>query len=147
MTFVRTELDLTERFIRGLENYDLTADEIKNWTYVGGGHTTNRELHKILDQKFKVNFPTSDPIELEDTCVCGHPIQQNAFISDGERILVLGSCCVKRFLTTGTKKTCRKCKKPYRGCYLECKSCRPYNNPDKVCKRCGCVYQYKCRGC
>ena len=147
MSFVKTDIELTKRFIDGLKEYNLTKDEIKDWTYVGGGHTTDARLNTILNQTFKIHFPDSDVPELEHTCVCGHPIQLNAFISDGERILVLGSCCVKRFTATGIKKTCRKCKKPYRGSYLDCSACRPGVFGEKVCKTCGCIYRFVCSNC
>lgn len=147
MSFVKTELELTERFIKGLKNYSLTKEEIQGWYYVGGGHTQNTRMNALLNQIFFSHFPTSPVPELENECVCGHPIQLNAFISDGERILVLGSCCVQRFVTTGIKKTCRKCKRPYKGCYLECPTCRPVFGAQKVCKHCGTVIRRFCPTC
>lgn len=124
MSFEKVTLELSQRFVNGLKSYDLTKEEIENWRYVGGGHLTNSLRHELLQQRFKKEFPEVDPPGLEARCVCGHPIQENAFISDGENLLVLGSCCVRRFTKTGTKKTCGLCGNLWKGKTILCSSCR-----------------------
>ena len=116
--------EIGKRFLEGLKNYNLTADEVKDWWYCGGGHTTQIERHRILADLFRSHFPDSDYPELEENCVCGHPIQENAFITNGEQLLVLGSCCVKRFTNSGTKRVCKNCKQPWKG------------DPKRFCKKC-----------
>lgn len=118
-------LELSERFIKGLLDYNLTKDEIKDWRYVGGGHTTDDRKNDILNNKYRRYFPKAKQIPpLTDSCICGHPIQENAFISDGKHLLILGSCCVKRFLPKGLKQTCKKCGCFWKGQNILCKDCR-----------------------
>lgn len=119
-------IELSKRFIKGLQEYNLTKEDIQGWHYVGGGHTTNPILNIVLKERFHRHFPGEDVPELEHRCVCGHPIQENAFITDGSNILVLGSCCVRRFLPNGTKLTCTRCKRPYKGKHRVCGTCRGY---------------------
>ena len=98
--------NISERFIRGLKDYNLTVDEVKQWRYCGG----NRGSHKNY---FKLSCPNDDIPEHTTECVCGHRIQENCYITDGHNILVLGNCCVKRFIPKSGR-TCERCGKPHR---------------------------------
>ena len=66
---------LTERFIRGLEQYNLTYDEIikGNWKYCGG----DRGRHFNY---FKLFWGDDDLPEHENECVCKHYIENNCYI-------------------------------------------------------------------
>lgn len=97
---------LTERFIRGLQEYNLTVEEVRGWKYCGG----NRSRHLNY---FKLCCPDDDIPEHTDKCACGHHISENCYITDGVRILVLGNCCIKRFIPKA-KRTCERCDKPHR---------------------------------
>jgi hypothetical protein len=119
-----SETELTIRFINGLKNYDLTKEEIKDWKYAGGGHIEDEAKNKLLNEKFKKKYPKGKIPDLVHHCVCGHRIKENAFITNGKQLLTLGNCCVKRFCETGTKKTCNKCGKLWRGKTLECRECQ-----------------------
>jgi hypothetical protein len=122
------ETVLQTRFLNGLQNYNLTQDEIQNihkWTYCGDTSFRGRE-------KFKQLCPNTPFPPLTNECVCGHAIVQNCFITDGNQILILGSCCVKRFTITGTKQTCEKCKTPHKNRVVNrCNRCRL-----KYCDKC-----------
>jgi hypothetical protein len=124
MELVEKELELSLRFINGLKEYSLSKEEIKSWRYVGGGHLDHEGKNQLLNEKFKKQFPKAPLPPLVEHCVCGHRIKENAFITDGKQILVLGNCCVRRFCDTGTKKTCNLCGKLWRGKTLTCPECR-----------------------
>lgn len=124
MELVEKNLEMSKRFVEGLKNYDLTKEEIQDWYYVGGGHTNNPYRNMILNQKYLRYYPKAKIPPLTDECVCGHRIQENAFISNGKQLLILGSCCVKRFTEKGTKQVCKGCKQLWKGKSVYCKKCK-----------------------
>ena len=96
---------MIERFIKGLEYHDVTLEEIQSggWRYCGGegGH---RERY------FELSSPTLKRPTHKTKCVCGHPIQDNCYITNGVVVLVLGNVCVKRFLPAEKSgRTCSVC--------------------------------------
>jgi uncharacterized protein (DUF3820 family) len=96
----KTELNL----IKGLKKHNITYEMIKDGTvkYCGGNKGSHLNYFKI--------FFTSDR-ELpkpEDKCICGHFIVDNCYITDGKEIIVLGNCCIKRFVPK-CGRTCEKC--------------------------------------
>ena len=150
MTTKKPTLELTKRFIKGLQNYNLTYEEIKNgkWKYSGGnakGHLNYFRTcygdKKLPDHKFK--------------CICGHAIKENCYITDGKEIITLGNCCIKKFLPEGKSgRTCEDCGKPHRNRKdNKCHDCRDikYNTPiENNCRTCGikCNSKYKyCYNC
>ena len=137
---IMASVDLTAKFIKGLENYSITYDEIKNsnWKYCGG--RTGSHL-----KYFKLCCKDDDLPDAVDECVCGHRIQQNCYITDGERILVLGNCCIKKFIPKSSR-TCEDCGNPHKNRKVnKCNKCR-----GGTCEICGakCNEEYwKCIGC
>ena len=99
--------DIESRFIRGLENYDLTKQDIEEggWFYCGGRSGRHLNYWNMLNQQRKK--PWSFP-DLINECVCGHSIIQNCYITNKKQILTLGSCCIKRFIKNN-KRTCIEC--------------------------------------
>ena len=114
-------MDLTNRFIQGLLNYNLTVEEIQNgkWRYCGGNKKSHYRYFNIFF-KNKVKLP-----EYEPNCVCGQYIVENCYITNGDKIMVLGNCCIKKFLPKNLSgRTCRVCKKPHK------------NQKDNLCHEC-----------
>jgi len=114
-------MNLTERFLKGLAEYNLTQDDIVNsgWCYCGGNQGSHHNYFKIFFNN-KVDLPLQ-----EHNCVCGHYIVENCYITDGKGILALGNCCIKRFLPQDKSgRTCRVCKKPHK------------NRKDNLCHNC-----------
>ena len=114
--------ELSERFKRGLENYDLTLQEIieSGWKYCGGDYDSHKNYWILL-------FGENEPLlHHEDECVCGHSITNNAYICNRAEteFLVLGSCCIKRFIDKGCRRTCSRCGTPHQ------------NRRDNYCKKC-----------
>lgn len=131
-------LDLTDRFIKGLMEYNLTVDEIKNWKYCGGNYNPHYNY-------FRLCCPNDDLPDYEDRCACGHKIVENCYITDGEQILVLGNCCIKRFIPK-CGRTCEICEQPHKNRKVNrCNECR-IGICDKCNNECNKNYKicYKC---
>ena len=119
---------LTDKFIKGLQKYNISYDMIKEgkWKYCGGD--TGRHL-----KYYKLCFPSKDPLDTVDKCVCGHKIFENCYITDGDEIVVLGNCCIKRFIKKSSR-TCDQCGNPHRNRKVnKCNECRR-----GTCESCGC---------
>ena len=140
-----TTMNLRKRFINGLKEYNLTEEEIKNWKYCGG----NQGRHFNY---FKLSCPNEDLPEQVDECVCGHYIQENCYITNGDEILILGNCCIKKFIPKSGR-TCDDCGKPHQNRVInKCNDCRPKNiSKNKTCEDCGKPHQNylvnKCNDC
>uniref|UniRef100_A0A6C0BA18 DM2 domain-containing protein n=1 Tax=viral metagenome TaxID=1070528 RepID=A0A6C0BA18_9ZZZZ len=121
MTAITPTVKLTERFIEGLKNYNVTYDEIikGNWKYCGGRSGCHLNY-------FKVSCKNDDLPKQQDKCICGHAISENCYITNDEFILVLGSCCIKKFLPkTKSSRTCEKCGDPHKNRKVNrCNKCR-----------------------
>ena len=132
--------ELTARFIKGLQNYNVTYDEIKNgkWKYCGG----NKDEHFNY---FKLVFPNYDIPPYTNECICEHNIIENCYITNGEEILILGNCCIKKFISKSSR-TCELCQKPHKNRIVNrCNDCRK-----GLCDNCGktCNEKYKkCYDC
>lgn len=143
--------ELTEKFIKGLQNHNLSYEDIKknNWTYCGGNKPGSRLRY------FKLFFGHTDTPDHESKCVCGHTIKENCYITDRKEILVLGNCCIKKFMPKGKSgRTCEDCGKPHRNRKdNKCHDCREikYNTPiENRCRKCDikCNSKYKyCYNC
>ena len=87
-----TIMTVSKRFSNGLKRYNITTEEIRdNWKYCGGDKGRHLNYYQIV-------CPDEEPPDKEDRCICGHRIKENCYITDGNLILTLGNCCVKRFL-------------------------------------------------
>lgn len=98
---------LRKRFEEGLKQYNLTIEEIETWKYDGGDwdyHLSNwrRKYGEVPTPAKKYN------------CICGQKIENNCYITDDIMRLIIGSCCIKRFLKNGFKRFCTECEEPIR---------------------------------
>jgi len=142
--------ELTEKFIKGLQNHNLSYEDIKNnnWTYCGGDTKSHFEY-------FKIFFKHTDTPTPKSKCICGHAIKENCYITDRKEILTLGNCCIKKFMPKGKSgRTCEDCGKPHRNRKdNKCHDCREikYNTPiENRCRKCDikCNSKYKyCYNC
>lgn len=136
----QASLELTAKFIKGLQNYSLTYDETKNgnWKYCGG--ESGRHLNY-----FKISCPNDKLPEHVDECVCEHHISENCYITDGELLLILGNCCIKKFVPKSTR-TCEMCDQPHKNRIVNrCNDCR-IGICDECDEKCSEKYKkcYKC---
>lgn len=126
-------MDFNKKFAKGLlEKYGLTPEELKNYIYVGSNRDKGREYFR---EKFPDNTPFPDD---EKQCVCGHNIQENCYVCPDPRngpygIVVLGNCCVKKYIREKRSKTCQDCGEKHRNRNVDlCHNCR-----DDICLDCG----------
>lgn len=81
----------------------------------------------------------------ENMCICGKPnLIHLSWVQRKDEptspLILVGSCCVKKFFPkdekTNTRLVCMRCKKPYKhGKYVECKTCRE-RHKYKQCELC-----------
>ena len=120
---------LTKKFIKGLMEYNLSIEEIQNgdWKYCGGDK--GRHLNY-----FKLTCPEDDLPGWTNECVCSHAIVENCYITDGDNILILGNCCIKKFMPEGLSgRTCSLCDAPHKNRIVDrCNDCR-----EGLCDGCG----------
>ena len=142
----------SDRFLKRVENelseYGMTLKDLEGWEYCGG----TKDQHLTY---FRMRFGNIPLPEHVNKCLCRHPIVENCYITDGKEILVLGNCCIKRFVPKCTR-TCEICGDPHKNRTINrCNICR-----DKgFCKKCKkkidlkytlcytCKYPNKCRDC
>lgn len=115
---------LSHRFIEGLEKYNLTYEEIKDWKYAGG----NKGRH--YNYFVMICGDNAKPLPHTNNCVCNHYIEENCYIRNGNDFLILGNCCIKKFIPMNTR-TCKYCNSPHR------------NRKNNICN--GCRKKYKVR--
>ena len=114
--------NISKQFIRGLENHNLSLEQInkEGWGYCGGDRS-GRNNHFNLHYKHKYNL--KEP-PYTSKCICGHDIEENCYITNKKNILVLGNCCIKRFIDNSGK-TCDKCGEQHKNFKVNrCNNCR-----------------------
>ena len=125
-----TSIKLTEAFLKGLETHNLSYEMIlaNNWRYCGGDNGSHFRY-------FKLCFPNRILPEKVKNCVCSHAIKENCFITDGDRILILGNCCIKKFIPKKGR-TCEVCGDTHKNTKTNrCKICNLKRL--KKCNKCG----------
>jgi len=109
------------RFEEGLKKYNLTLEEIQDgpWQYIGGNQGRHCEYYKLI-----YGWEPELDHEWVGECVCGHEITENCYISNGDETLILGNCCIKRFVPKSGR-TCELCSKPHKNRIVDrCNDCR-----------------------
>jgi hypothetical protein len=134
---------LSQRFIEGLQQFNISYKEIIDggWKYCGGNREGRHQNY------YKMVFPNKRLPEKKDYCVCGHAIKENCYITNETYVLVLGNCCIKRFMPgDNSGRTCSTCGKSHKNRIVNrCKECRK-GVCDKCDKRCNPSYKlcYDC---
>lgn len=128
--YMSNVVTLSEKFIKGLKLHNLDYDTIvrEKWYYAGGDTGRHaRYYDKCCPDK---NIPPH-----ANKCVCGHFIKQNCYITNGEHILVLGNCCIRKFIKKSFR-TCKVCSKKHKNRKDNlCHNCRRDKNISR-CERC-----------
>ena len=107
-------------FVNGLKDRGLNYnDVINNWKYCGGDDKAHLNYWSLINGKEELP-------EHEDKCVCGHKIKKNCYLEYNDEILILGSCCIKRFLPKNSAgRTCDECGKSHRNRKInKCNDCK-----------------------
>lgn len=141
MELPESQLNLSEKLIRGLKKYNLTLNDLRTFKYCGGDgggipESDEEEVKKTRHSNYyKLMFGNKDFPHRVHNCICGHEINENCYISDGNQMLILGNCCIKRFIPPELSgRTCELCKNPHKN--------RKYN----LCNDCKVTYK-RCDGC
>ena len=135
----RPSTELTRKFIQGLEAHGLTYEEVKqNWKYAGGNMGSHLNYYNLC-------YSHLEPPAILDRCVCEHLIKENCYATNGRDFLVIGNCCIKKFLSKKTR-TCDECGEPHKNRIVNrCNLCRQ-GRCDSCGISCGTIYKtcYKC---
>ena len=93
----RPNTELTRKFIQGLEAHGLTYEDVKQiWKYAGGNMGSDLNYYNLC-------YSHLEPPAILDRCVCEHPIKENCYATNGKYFLVIGNCCIKKFLAKKTE--------------------------------------------
>ena len=94
-------------FYENLNILDISYENIKKCTYAGGNgrkrikftneyyYDKNNRYYKYFLLKYGENAIFPDDVKY---CVCGHEITENCYITNGNIIIVLGNCCIRKYL-------------------------------------------------
>lgn len=109
------DLELSRKFLEGLwEKYKMTRQDLIEGGYnYCGGDKDDKEQSIFYRTYFEERFEGRKALKEVSRCVCGHAIYYNCYICNGDddydSILILGSCCVRKFIPNGMKQI-HKCK-------------------------------------
>ena len=115
------DINFIRRFAKGLKEYGVDyEDVVNNWKYCGGDYGAHLRYFRLTNPNMTIH-----ELEPQKSCVCGHKIRRNCYISKDENILVLGSCCIRRFMKNSTR-TCSNCGAKHKNRkYDLCNKCKP----------------------
>lgn len=123
---------LQERFYVNIYAKEgVTREELERiWRYAGGDRGSHYNYFRLVYRGRGV------APEHAEYCFCETKIKENCYISNGERILPIGNCCIKRFMPEGMRgRTCERCDAPHRNRIVNrCNDCRR-----GLCDRCDVV--------
>jgi len=95
------------------------SDNFADYSYCGGD--SGRHTHKRMLSGMKAP-------KHEDDCLCGHDIKWNCYLMKTRQpeigAIVVGSCCIERFIPTGMRLACKECGAAHR------------NRKDNICNDC-----------
>jgi hypothetical protein len=136
------KLSLCQRFIDGLKYHNLTLEDIEeNYRYAGGDYDEHNRY-------FMLCFQEEQRPPFSSNCVCSQNIFRNAYITDGSRFVVVGSCCITRFVPRERRRrTCNICGAPHKNRVVnKCNKCR-VGRCDKCDESCSHSYNtcYDCK--
>ena len=111
--------EMTHKFINGLAAIGLTYEEFKQiWKYGGGNRGSHLNYYNLC-------YSHLAPPMWADSCVCGQRlVKENCYATDGTDFIVIGNCCVKKFMPKCTR-TCDNCGEPHKNRIVNrCNTCR-----------------------
>lgn len=92
-----------------LKPYGLEFSDLANFRYVGGNENSHLNYYKMEYNGKYPNIPQSEE------CICGHQIKENCYITNDKIFVVIGNCCIKKFIPKDKQgRTCKMCRKSHR---------------------------------
>ena len=113
-----------EAIIKTLKKYDICFREFESFKYAGN----NKDERGI--KIFYMTFGHHNYPEYSLTCLCNTNITNNYYVTNNKKeiILVMGKCCIKQFVKTGTKLLCEICNEPHKNrLQNRCNECKNKN--------------------
>lgn len=153
--------NFSTKIINAVSRLGIDIFSLMHFKYCGDNTTTMRK--KYINEIFnygKLGEPKFyNGIEQSNHCICGSKIKYNYYITNYSFIYIVGSCCVKKFLSqAGSMKTCTICQAVHNNrkknlcshCrvigYTSCNYCGIYSY-DSTCSDCVKKYNIKCKIC
>jgi len=126
---------LTKAFIRGLkEKHNMEYDDVKTWIFCGGQANPNvdntPDEFMAYENYFRLCFPNKPFPDIDNKCVCDVNLVHNCYMrkdvnSPVDDILIIGSCCIKKFIEAGKVRKCYKCNADHKNRkYNLCNGCK-----------------------
>lgn len=143
-----------KKISKNLKKLDITFEEFQNDFRRAGGYNPNDERKDaILKREWEQTFKNKERPTHVNHCLCNHYIEDNRYIKhfkNNDTILILGSCCIKRFMKYCSK-MCEICDKPHKNRKdNKCNKCRN----KAICPDCNEIYKLnyykdnlKCNNC
>jgi len=103
-----SDRQISQKFLNGLAlKAGLEFDDIKDWIYCGGNNLQHYNY-------FKLCYPEATLPPYSEDCICRTKIMNNCYIRENinspiESVLIVGSCCVEKFLPNGFTRYCQDC--------------------------------------
>ena len=134
-----------EAIISTLKLYNVCFEDFNKFKYAGCKHTSGgiKAFRMIFGHD---NFPKDYNI-----CLCNTNIIKNYYVTNNkhDQIFILGKCCIKKFINTGTSLLCEICNEPHKNrknnrcniCRLKsiCQTCiKPISRQYRYCYNCHC---------
>jgi hypothetical protein len=144
---MEADYELHKKFIDGLySKYKMVPADLNGWWYIGGTDDEGISYHILCiksNPEMFLHLELPPPIS---ECVCEHWIKYNHWITDGEKVLVVGSCCRLQFFASGRNcgichsphlnRTVNRCNKCRMGICDKCnQECEPKHSKCSVCRR------------
>ena len=149
-------MTLSQAFINCFKSLGYDYNKIYEWSYAGGNYESLENYFLVLHNSIGFQRPKH-----KHKCICGNPIEKQAYIRKNLEGLVIGSCCIKKFIPTGMSRTCEKCKRIHqnrkdnlcnscRNCVKKCIQCKEIltNDKFKMCFTCNSkIKKHHCLNC
>ena len=113
-------MEYYNNFLAVLKENSTTTNFLTEWEYAGGDDGGRWNYFR---QKFGEDAKRPPYM---DSCICGHDIIENCYIVNKltKKILVVGTCCIKRFLPERFTRKCSLCGQAHQ------------NRKDNICNDC-----------
>lgn len=106
---------------------DVTLQQFMESRFAGGNYKPKLEYWERFSRVHGLKMPPH-----HSQCICGMGIEKQCYIlTPNHKTLVVGSCCINRFLLHGTKRTCMVCTQPTRTRHSVCQTCQ-----EQPCPKC-----------
>src|ERR1700744_1157849 len=111
----------TERLINGFARCAVSRNEITNFLYCGGTPDGDTQYW----ERYKDGHPTLIEPAFTTICICGASgLVKNYYVSDGTKVIAIGSECIRKFIRDGRSHHCNVCNIVHR------------NRSDNLCTAC-----------